>query len=302
MPNGYVSQIQINGGDVQNIGSCAYAVCDTAEDVSVKVVTFPGFVLKDGATIHVKFMYRNIAFNPKLNVNGTGGKTILLNTNSGFDSSLNLSSQYNVDQLWMAGAVVTLTYDGTYWVVNNPSRITSPYTYNLSAGNTIEPDSYMILADIEWELCNSSSSATARVFPFKVCMSTMVDGLYRDRSAIMEVFVGGSYNKKDYVDIMIHDESEYHVNDDYVFDSLVDSIFIYFEYEVSSSNVISKRTGHLLGKVPSRWSSFQLVPLTNGSVSSANPDEDHHFLKLDIAHSASSFVPSETSQTSIPCN
>lgn len=300
MPNGYVSQIQINGGDVQNIGSCAYAVCDTAEDVSVKVVTLPGFVLKDGATIHIKFTYRNIAFNPKLNVNGTGDKTILLNTNSGFDSSLNLSSQYNVDQLWMAGAVVTLTYDGTYWVVNNPSRITSPYTYNLSAGNTIESGSYMILADIEWELCNGASSATARVFPFKVCMSTMVDGLYRDRSAIMEVFVGGSYNKKDYVDIMIHDESEYHVNNDYVFDSLVDSIFIYFEYEVSSGNVISKRTGHLLGKVPSRWSSFQLVPLTNGSVSSANPDEDHHFLKLDIAHSASSFVPSETSQTSIP--
>lgn len=300
MPNGYVSQIQINGGDVQNIGSCAYAVCDTAEDVSVKVVTLPGFVLKDGATIHVKFMYRNIAFNPKLNVNGTGDKTILLNTNSGFDSSLNLSSQYNVDQLWMAGAVVTLTYDGTYWVVNNPSRITSPYTYNLSAGNTIEPGSYMILADIEWELCTGASSATARVFPFKVCMSTMVDGVYRDRSAIMEVFVGGGYNKKDYVDIMIHDESEYHVNNDYVFDSLVDSVFIYFEYEVSSGNVISKRTGHLLGKVPSRWSSFQLVPLTNGSVSSADPDEDHHFLKLDIVHSASSFVPSETSQTSIP--
>lgn len=300
MPNGYVSQIQINGGDVQNIGSCAYAVCDTAEDVSVKVVTLPGFVLKDGATIHIKFTYRNIAFNPKLNVNGTGDKTILLNTNSGFDSSLNLSSQYNVDQLWMAGAVVTLTYDGTYWVVNNPSRITSPYTYNLSVGNTIEPGSYMILADIEWELCNGASSATARVFSFKVCMSTMVDGLYRDRSAIMEVFVGGGYNKKDYADIMIHDESEYHVNNDYVFDSLVDSIFIYFEYEVSSGNVISKRTGHLLGKVPSRWSSFQLVPLTNMSVSSANPDEDHHFLKLDIAHSASSFVPSETSQTSIP--
>ncbi len=300
MPNGYVSQIQINGGDVQNIGSCAYAVCDTLEDVVEKVVSFPNFVLKTGATIHVKFTYRNTAFNPELNVNGTGAKSILLNTNLDFNSSLSLSSQYNVDQLWLAGAIVTLTYDGTNWVVNNPSRITTPFAYNLGTGGTLEPGSYMNLADIEWELCTGSSNVTARVFPFRVCMSTMVDGIYRDRSAIMEVFVGGCYNKKDYVDIMIHDESEYHANDSYVFDSLVDSIYIYFEYEVSSSNVIGKRTGHLLGKIPSRWSTFQLVPLTDMSVASANPDEDHHFLKFDIANSRSSFEPSETSQTSIP--
>lgn len=300
MPNGYVSQIQINDGNVQNIGSCAYAVCDTEESVSTKVVTFPNFVLKDGATIHVKFTYRNTAFDPKLNVNGTGAKSIMMNTNSDFDSSLSLSSQYNVDQLWMAGAIVTLTYADPYWVVNNPSRITTPYTYNLSTGGSLAVDSYMILADIEWELCTGSSNVTARVFPFRICMSTMVNGYYRDREAIMEVFVGGCYNKKDYVDIMIHDESEYHVDGNYVFRSLVDSIFIYFEYEVSSGNVIGKRTGHLLGKVPSSWSSFQLVPLTNMSVSSANPDSTHHFLKFDIAHLRSSFEPSESYETSIP--
>jgi len=63
----------------------------------------PGFTLNPGTTIHVKFSNANSAASPTLDVNGTGAKHIV---------------QYGTEAVgsWFAGAVLTLTYDGTSWV------------------------------------------------------------------------------------------------------------------------------------------------------------------------------------------
>jgi hypothetical protein len=55
-----------------------YAVCPTEANVNTKEVMIEGFVLRIGASIHVKFTYGNTVANstPTLNVSGTGAKDI----------------------------------------------------------------------------------------------------------------------------------------------------------------------------------------------------------------------------------
>jgi len=68
-----------------------------------------GFVLYEGVTVHVKFINTNSVASPTLNVNGTGAKEIKLygTTAAGTDAERGG---------WQAGAVVSFTYDGTYWI------------------------------------------------------------------------------------------------------------------------------------------------------------------------------------------
>lgn len=81
-----------------------YATCTTAAAKVAKVVTAADFTLYKGATISVKFTYRNTADKPTLNVNGTGAKHIMVG-NTLMDESLG----------WKAQDVVSFVYDGTYW-------------------------------------------------------------------------------------------------------------------------------------------------------------------------------------------
>ncbi|MDE5938753.1 MAG: phage tail protein [Lachnospiraceae bacterium] len=53
-----------------------YGICETDAETAAKVAACDGFHLADGAEITVKFVSTNIAANPTLNVNGTGGKEI----------------------------------------------------------------------------------------------------------------------------------------------------------------------------------------------------------------------------------
>jgi hypothetical protein len=89
-----------------------YGTCDTAGDVSAKVVTLAdstGWDLKAGTIIGVKFAYTNSASNVTLNVNGTGAKGIWYNT-----------SVYNADSVNVCGysdRVNFYIYDGSnYWI------------------------------------------------------------------------------------------------------------------------------------------------------------------------------------------
>src|SRR5690606_36386460 len=57
----------------------AYGECRTAAGTAAKVVTCPGFVLRAGATITVKFTNANTTTAAcTLNVNGTGVKSIVV--------------------------------------------------------------------------------------------------------------------------------------------------------------------------------------------------------------------------------
>lgn len=85
-----------------------FGTCSTAAGTRAKVVSLPGFARFTGATVQVRFAYANTASRPTLNVNSTGAATI-----RAYGASLAASSAYN----WVANAVVTFVFDGTYWNV-----------------------------------------------------------------------------------------------------------------------------------------------------------------------------------------
>lgn len=107
----FIDRIQI-GTDEANqiaIGSSAYGVCTTDASVVTKTANIPGFALNTGTTIHIKFINNNSASAPTLNISNTGAKAIVQYGNSPvgiIDSA----------DGWKAGAILTLTYDGTNWV------------------------------------------------------------------------------------------------------------------------------------------------------------------------------------------
>lgn len=97
-------------GEAAEIAEHPYGVCSTAAGTAAKTVTidFSGtLTLFTGLAVRVKFTYANTASNPTLNVNGTGAKSIMSfgTTNVPTDA-------------WSAGEVVSMTYDGTYWMLN----------------------------------------------------------------------------------------------------------------------------------------------------------------------------------------
>ena len=89
-----------------------YAGCSTVASTAAKEINnLTGFSLRTGATIRVKFANSNTAQNPTLNVNNTGAKSIYK-----YGSS---SAGITAGSSWESGAVVTLTYDGTAWIMND---------------------------------------------------------------------------------------------------------------------------------------------------------------------------------------
>lgn len=119
---------RINPGDGLNyaIGSTAYGVCESAATATTKVVDMTGFVLTEGATIHVWFKNGNTATTyAKLNVNGTGEKTI---ASSVTDFTYEGQTMYVSDQVsglksLKAGTVVEFTYCKGYWIVNTTNGV-----------------------------------------------------------------------------------------------------------------------------------------------------------------------------------
>ena len=87
-------------------------MCETAADTAAKVVTLANFdALISGVQIAIKFTYTNTALNPTLNVNGTGAKNIYANGTNPPGTTVSAS--------WAAGSLVTFTYDGTVWRMND---------------------------------------------------------------------------------------------------------------------------------------------------------------------------------------
>lgn len=83
-----------------------YATSSSSASTSAKTATVqepPGFELKEGVVVSVKFTNANTASSPTLNVDGTGAKAI---------RTLGTSSAY-----WAAGQTALFVYDGTYWQV-----------------------------------------------------------------------------------------------------------------------------------------------------------------------------------------
>lgn len=92
-------------------GKVHYCTCSTAAATATKVVTVDSnsnFTLKPGAIIVVKFTNSNTASSVKLNVAGTGAKSIWYNT-----------AAYTSTSAVICGTAkrhIAYVYDGTYWV------------------------------------------------------------------------------------------------------------------------------------------------------------------------------------------
>ena len=94
-----------------------YGTCSTAAATQAKVVACEGFVLKEGVSIRVKFTNAQ-TYNGQatLNVNSTGAKGIVTN-----------GTTKSVRYCWLAGEVVSFTYDGTSWIMEAAGIATTTY-------------------------------------------------------------------------------------------------------------------------------------------------------------------------------
>lgn len=106
----------------KSINGTYYGVCDTAANVKIKTVSIPGFSLTTGITIHVKFTYNNDASAPTLSINGGTAIPIVRYGNTAIGTQDETTG-------WYAGAIVTLTYDGTNWVRDQGFNSNDRYYY-----------------------------------------------------------------------------------------------------------------------------------------------------------------------------
>lgn len=105
-------------GELYSRKKIFYGTCATAAGTAVKMVTCPTFSSADdlaaGAIIYVKFSNTNTASTSslKLDVNGTGAKSIKQIVNTG------LADLYSAGQI-IGGVTYRFVYDGTYWIIDS---------------------------------------------------------------------------------------------------------------------------------------------------------------------------------------
>jgi len=129
----YIGQIKI-GNDTSPVGSMLYGTCATEAATAAKVVTLASFdTLATGVTVHVKFTNSNTASAPTLKVGSTDAKTIKKYGTTDIGTTAAAS--------WVAGAVVSFTYDGTNWVMNTGVDTDTTYTAATAAPGNVASSS-----------------------------------------------------------------------------------------------------------------------------------------------------------------
>ena len=117
----FLGKFQLDDGDINLVGSTLYGECSTAAATSEKVVECPNFDLlpvnnatekafAKGVTIHIKFTETNTASAITLKING-GAAITAMNGNSNIGTGVAGS--------WTPNSVVSFTFDGTYWQIND---------------------------------------------------------------------------------------------------------------------------------------------------------------------------------------
>jgi len=150
----FAAQIEDGNGAISPIGSTLYGICNTAAATAAKVVTLADFdTLLTGITIHVKFTNSNTAASPTLNVNSTGAITIY--------AAGTTAPGTNVITSWAANGIVSFTYDGTYWRMNDTS-----------ANGTINTSLNTLTTDLASEVTNRSNAVTSAVQQIAPAYST----------------------------------------------------------------------------------------------------------------------------------
>lgn len=133
-----VNDVTVNGVSVLTSGNVAdikipilYGTCDTAADTAAKVAVIDGFdTLKEGMTVHIKFTYSNGAVDPTLAIKSSSSATTTTTAKSIMVYGTTAPGSWNLTS-WEPNQVVSFTYDGTYWQMNDrPSQLGASYFYN----------------------------------------------------------------------------------------------------------------------------------------------------------------------------
>lgn len=108
----YAGQVETGGGALSPIGSTLYGLCSTGAATAGKVVDLADYdELITGTTVHVKFTYGNTASSPTLQVGSTTAKPIYAYGTTAPGNTAAAS--------WAANSMVSFTYDGTAWRMND---------------------------------------------------------------------------------------------------------------------------------------------------------------------------------------
>ena len=163
---GTIAKIQ-SGGGTHLISSSAYGTCATAASIAEKVATIQDsqvYSLIIGSTVHIKMTESNTAMNPTLNVNGTGAKPIMRYGTTAPSNSVATS--------WNAGSVVSFTFDGNYWQMNDWVNTDTNTTYSVvsTAGAGLCPQlpnssSKFLCSDGSWSEPGGGSIDFNRIYP-----------------------------------------------------------------------------------------------------------------------------------------
>lgn len=132
-----------------------YVVCSTAKGTAKKEVTIPGYVIKTGSRLVVKFANENTASTPTLCIHQTSDDTGETHDIKIFGTTKASSNAYNK---WYAGSVIEFIYDGTNWVWSSFLYYALGSTYATYVGST----STNYVATFEY------TSATDRAFKPRV--------------------------------------------------------------------------------------------------------------------------------------
>ena len=115
--NSVITKVTGTDSSSNRIASTFYGTCSTGASTAAKAVTlsdscvFNDSCLVTGATIHVKFTNSNTHATPTLKVGTATAKQIM--------SRGTTKAGTTPETSWYEGAVVSFTYDGTYWVMND---------------------------------------------------------------------------------------------------------------------------------------------------------------------------------------
>ena len=135
MANDYIGRVQVDGGAILPVGSTLYGVCNTPDDTAAKIIQESDATLgayfktlsSAGVTVHIKFTYGNSI--------APGNSNNLLTLKVG---STNAKPIINPGGscIWPAGTVISFTYDGTNWAVNDGITTTIPIQNTYSSSST----------------------------------------------------------------------------------------------------------------------------------------------------------------------
>ena len=122
---GVITKLKYNGtsGTAHLIASSAYGTCSTAAETAEKEVVISSWdsaftTPETGMTIHVKFTNSNTVANPKIKIVSSAGGTAIVAAKSIYRYGSTAPST-SAASSWNAGSVVSFTYDGSAWQMND---------------------------------------------------------------------------------------------------------------------------------------------------------------------------------------